>query len=66
MLAAAWIVGIVAVYTAVGILFAVAFVVRGIGAVDPIAKNAGWGFRALMFSGSVALWPCLAKRWWAT
>ena len=64
MQAAAWIVGAVGVYAAVGVLFAAVFVTRGVGVIDPIATNSGWGLRVLLFPGTVAFWPLLAKRWW--
>lgn len=64
MQAAAWIVAAVGAYAAIGFVFAAAFVTRGVGALDPVAKNSGWGFRALLFPGTVAFWPLLAKRWW--
>lgn len=64
MQAAAWIVAAVGSYAVVGILFAVAFLSRGVGALDPVAKDSGRAFRALLFPGTVAFWPLLAKRWW--
>lgn len=60
---AEWIVLAVALYAAAGVCFGVAFVLRGVGAIDPAAKRAGWTFRALIFPGVVAMWPLLAKRW---
>jgi hypothetical protein len=61
---AALIVGGVVGYGLIGFIFAAAFVTRGVGAIDPAAKNASWGFRAVLVPGTVALWPFLAKRWW--
>lgn len=55
----------VAVYAAVGVVFAVPFVVRGVGQIDPAAREGTWGFRLLILPGCVALWPLLARRWWA-
>ncbi len=54
---------LLAVYLGLGALFAVPFVARGVAAVDANAQGAGWGFRALIFPGVVALWPLLALRW---
>ncbi len=62
---AGWIVALVAAYLAAGVVFALAFLFRGIERVDPAAHGARWGFRALIAPGVVALWPLLARRWWS-
>ena len=49
-------------YGAVGLLFAMFFVSRGVTRLDPIAKNAGLGFRLIIFPGAAALWPVLLRR----
>jgi hypothetical protein len=61
---ARWIVAALALYSGIGFVFALAFVSRGAGAIDPAAKHSGWAFRILILPGSAALWPLLAKRWW--
>ena len=63
MYAAEWILNAVALYAAIGVVFATAFVVVGASAIDPAAKTSGWSFRAMIFPGAVALWPLLARRW---
>jgi hypothetical protein len=50
-------------YLAVGALFAVPFLLFGIGRVDPAAKGAPLTFRALVLPGVVAMWPLLFRRW---
>ena len=50
-------------YLACGIVFAVPFVVLGVGRIDPHATHGSWGFRVLILPGTVFLWPLLAKRW---
>ena len=50
-------------YSAVGLLFAIAFVTTGIGQVDPISKGSGLGFRLIILPGVAALWPVLLTRW---
>lgn len=50
-------------YAVLGGLFALAFVLRGAGRIDPNARGATWGFRVLIFPGSAALWPWLLVRW---
>ena len=44
-------------------MFALAFLAVGIRRLDPAAEGSGYGFRALIFPGAVALWPMLALRW---
>ncbi len=58
-----WLVGLAAAYLAVGLVFAVAFVTRGAGRVDPVAAHGTWGFRLAILPGCAALWPLLARRW---
>jgi hypothetical protein len=57
------IVGALAGYAALGLIFAPVFVTRGIGRLDPSAREASWAFRLLVLPGVVALWPCLLRRW---
>jgi uncharacterized membrane protein YhaH (DUF805 family) len=52
-----------AAYGALGLLFAVAFHLRGLTALDLGSQGAGIGFRLLITPGVVALWPLLALRW---
>jgi hypothetical protein len=60
---ATWIAYALAAYGAIGVLFAVPFVLLGAARIDPNAQGATTGFRALIFPGSVALWPWLLARW---
>lgn len=61
--AAEWVVNLLTVYAALGVLFAIAFVGTGIKKVDPVARDSGLGFRLIILPGVVALWPLLAVRW---
>lgn len=54
----------VALYAAAGLAFALAFIIRGVGRIDPVAGGSRWGFRLLILPGSAALWPVLALKWW--
>jgi len=63
MLLAQWLVMLVGIYAVIGLLFAIAFIAKGVARVDPVAAGAGWGFRLLILPGSVALWPLLLRRW---
>jgi hypothetical protein len=49
-------------YAAAGLLFAPWFVWRGVGRLDPHAREATWGFRLVIVPGVVAFWPLLAWR----
>ncbi len=51
------------VHVALGLLFGVPFVFRGVDRIDPAARGAGVGFRLLILPGVVALWPLLFLRW---
>ena len=50
-------------YLALGVVFAVAFVLRGAAKLDPLARAGTFGFRIAIFPASAALWPFLAWRW---
>jgi hypothetical protein len=60
---AEWILLAAGGYAAAGALFAAAFVGWGVGRVDPLTREAGWGFRLLLLPGAALLWPCLLRRW---
>ena len=53
---------IAAGYLLVGSLFAIWFVLVGAGRLDPAAREGSWGFRAMIFAGSVILCTYLALR----
>ena len=61
--AAEWLVNVLTAYGALGALFAVAFVTKGISRVDPAAMGSGAGFRLIVFPGTAALWPLLLLLW---
>ena len=60
---AGWIVTLLLAYLALGVLFSVPFVLRGVNRIDPVARESSWGFRVMILPGSVALWPLLLRRW---
>ena len=62
---ASWLVGLGAVYIALGVVFALPFVTLGVGRVDPAAARGTVGFRIIVLPGVVALWPLLLRRWYA-
>ena len=58
-----WIVGLLGVYLAIGVVFAVPFLIRGISQIDPVAAEGTRGFKVIIFPGVIAFWPLLARRW---
>lgn len=52
-----------AIYLVCGFVFAVPFVLVGVGRTDPHAAHGSWGFRMLIMPGTMFLWPLLARRW---
>ena len=60
---AGWLVVLLGVYALLGLLFAVAFVIRGAARIDPQAVGGSWGFRLAILPGVVAFWPLMARRW---
>ena len=54
---------VVEIYFAIGLLFAVLFVWRGAGVIDPAALEGTIGFRLLILPASALLWPLLLRRW---
>jgi hypothetical protein len=51
-----------AAYLACGALFALVFLWRWVGRLDPLAARGTCGFRILVFPGVTALWPLFAIR----
>ena len=60
---ATWLVMVLGIYAGLGLLFAVAFVLRGAARIDPQADGGSWGFHLAILPGVAALWPILARRW---
>jgi hypothetical protein len=50
-------------YAIAGVIFAIPFVIRGVGRIDPVARSGTIGFRILIIPGTIALWPLLLSRW---
>ena len=53
----------VAIYLAIGAIFAPVFAFWGARRIDPAATTATLGFRILIMPGAVLLWPLLLYRW---
>lgn len=52
-----------AAYLAAGMVFAIAFHIRGLAVVDPGAQGTSLAFRMLITPGVAALWPLLGLSW---
>ncbi len=63
MILAIYLVNAFLVYLMVGTVFAVLFVTKGVGRMDADARSGSWGFRLMVFPGSMLLWPYLLLRW---
>lgn len=51
------------IYFAIGVVFALAFVLRGAVRVDPAARGTPLSVRVLILPGAAALWPVLLVKW---
>ena len=60
---AAILVAALTLYAAVGLVFAVAFLWRGIERVDDAVSKSSFSFRLIILPGVAALWPLLLRRW---
>ncbi len=49
-------------YLLLGVVFALYFIVFGVGRLVPAAKGSGIGFRLTIFWGAIILWPVLLFR----
>ena len=55
---------LVEVYLALGLLFSIPFVIKGVTMIDPDgAKGTKWGFRMIIVPGTIIFWPVLLKKW---
>lgn len=50
-------------YLAIGFVFALWFVTRGVNKIDSGMHGVHWGVRALLIPGSTALWPVLLRKY---
>ena len=56
-------VGLLAVYLLVGLIFSIVLLIKGLSSLDPNAKSSGMGFKILMVPGIVTFWPILWRKW---
>jgi hypothetical protein len=57
------IVGTLVGYLVLGLAFALAFITRGVAAIDPNAQGMPWPARLLIVPGVAALWPLMLWKW---
>jgi hypothetical protein len=55
-------VNLLGAYAVAGAFFAVLFLWRWVGRLDPAAAHATWGFRVLVFPGVALFWPLFVAR----
>jgi len=54
----------VEVYLALGLLFSIPFVLKGVTVIDPDgAEGTKWGFRVIIIPGTIIFWPVLLRKW---
>jgi hypothetical protein len=53
----------VAVYLLCGIIFSIAFLLKGISVIDDGTIGASTGFRVIILPGVITLWPLLLRKW---
>jgi hypothetical protein len=54
---------IVSIYLALGVLFLIPFLVKGISKVDEGAPGSTIGFKIIIIPGVIVFWPFLLKKW---
>ena len=54
---------IVAVYLALGFLFMIPFVIKGVDRIDENAHGSNIGFRIIIIPGVIVFWIVLLKKW---
>ncbi len=52
-----------AFYLGCGLLFAIAFVVKGLEKTDEGAHGCSIGFRIIIVPGTMVFWPLLLRKW---
>lgn len=52
-----------AVYLGCGLLFSIAFVVKGLDKTDESAHGCSIGFRIIIIPGTMVFWPLFLKKW---
>lgn len=56
-------VNLLLLYAAIGIVFAIIFLWKGVGKVDGNVAGSSIWFKMLLFPGACAFWPLLLAKW---
>ena len=54
---------VVAIYLALGFIFSIAFITKGVDKIDEGAHGASLGFRIIIIPGIMIFWPLLLRKW---
>lgn len=54
---------VIAFYLAIGFLFAIPFIIKGVNKIDEGAHGGSVGFRIIIIPGTMVFWPILLKKW---
>jgi hypothetical protein len=57
------VINIIGIYLALGFVFSLVFMWKGLAKVDESVKGSGWFFKVLIFSGMVAFWVLFLNKW---
>jgi membrane-anchored glycerophosphoryl diester phosphodiesterase (GDPDase) len=50
-------------YLGAGLIFAIPFLIYGIGALDEAAKESPWSVKLTLLPGCIVFWPILLKKY---
>jgi len=53
----------IALYLALGFVFAIPFLITGVSKIDEGAKELKVGFRLIILPGTMVFWPFLLRKW---
>jgi len=54
---------VIAIYLALGFIFSIAFITKGVDKIDEGAHGASLGFRIIIIPGTMIFWPLLLRKW---
>ena len=54
---------VAAAYLALGVLFVIPFLMKGLNKVDEGAHGSTIGFKIIIIPGVIVLWPVLLRKW---
>jgi len=54
---------LLALYLFAGVVFTIAFQLKGLSKTDEGAHGSSWGFRVIIIPGCIVFWPVLLSKW---